>query len=385
MEKTREGARISRLMAVILAVLFLAATAAIAQDEGDEPLRTRDRERSELRDGSGDPSGPMEQFRQRLERRIQAAGDLDEAARHQMRENLAACLRHGVDTEDVEAIFPAPETPGALDGQTCLRLQNRVVAMLEGDLPCEPLLAKVREGMTKRVAAGAIEGVATRLEQHVRQADRVLGEATKDGLEAPQEPQRRREMAGELAQHMFRGLGEGDCDQLRERARLRLRDGSCELEDLAAAAATTMRMREEGVAPRRALEVAGEALQAGYNAREMRELAHMVMASHRHGADLDEIMDGIENGLGDGMGAGEMYRHMMQQGWMGPADMPGPGGHSPGEGQGGGPGDEGPHGPDHGPGDGMGGPDDGAGGPDGTTGPDNGQGGDGGHGGGGNG
>jgi hypothetical protein len=136
-----------------------------------------------------------------------------------------------------------------------------------------------------------------------------------------------RRQTREMAMHMWRGLDEEDGDQLCERARLRLRDGSCTTEDLTAAAETAAKFKEMGIERRRAVEVAGEALQYGYTAREMRQLSWMVMTAHMHGGPHDEVLDTLERGIRNQHEFASMMQEMWQHGWMGPADEQGGHGH----------------------------------------------------------
>ena len=75
----------------------------------------------------------------------------------------------------------------------------------------------------------------------------------------------------------------------------------------------------------------------------MRQLQFLVTA-REPARSLDDFVTDLENCLGLGMGMGEMYRHMMQNRWMGPGDISGPGGFQPGNDQGNGPGQDGTQG-----------------------------------------
>ncbi|RKZ11784.1 hypothetical protein DRQ32_05150 [bacterium] len=128
--------------------------------------------------------------------------------------------------------------------------------------------------------------------------------------------------------NMWRGLEEGELDQLRTRARERLRDGSCDLTDLSAAAETATELKEMGVGSERAMNLCGEALRQGYSAEDMRGLGHMVMAAHRNGEPGDAVCDQLQDRVRAHEGLGDMQQHMMQNGWMGPES----GGHGYGGG-----------------------------------------------------
>ena len=181
----------------------------------------------------------------------------------------------------------------------------------------------------KGVADPGLAQVAARVEQHVREAKRITTQAKVDGIQPPADPRRERQMVREMAQQMWRGTSPEDVDALRTRARERLRTRTCTLEDLVATSETATRLREEGIEPTRAMRVAGEALRRGYGAEEMLKLQYMMVYRHREGRGAKGLVDDFEHCLGAGMDAAHMYRYMMQNGWMGPGDVQGPGGSRP--------------------------------------------------------
>ncbi len=166
--------------------------------------------------------------------------------------------------------------------------------------------------------------------------------AYEDGV-TPGNDEAERRRTREMAMHMWRGLNEEEMDQIRERARLRLRDGSCTTEELTAAAETATRLANMGVERQRALRLAGDALQNGYNAKEMHQLRWMAMTAHMHGGPQDEVLGALENGIRNHYQLKQMVQQMWQHGWMGPGDEHGGRGvHGPGGGTtNGGPGGQG--------------------------------------------
>jgi hypothetical protein len=77
----------------------------------------------------------------------------------------------------------------------------------------------------------------------------------------------------------------------------------------------------------RAVHLAGDALQNGYNAQEMRQLGWMIMTAHMHGGPSDDIIGAVEDGIRNRHQLANMVQEMFQRGWMGPADQHG--GHGP--------------------------------------------------------
>lgn len=290
---------------------------------GGDPDLARTRSRDQVREQTPD------QLRDRIRERIRSAQQLSAGERQQMQENLEACARAGVTDPALGTVFPGGGGARALGVQTMLQLQARIRAMAQDGLPVEPALAKVREAMMKGVPEPRLGQVGERVEQHTREAERVLERARADGLGPAPDVRRERQMVREMAQQMWRGTTGEDMDALRTRARDRLRTRDCSLEDLVAAAETATRLREEGVEARRAMRVAGEALSRGYGADEMRRLHYMMVYRHREGRGVDDLVDDFEHCLGLGMDSAHMYQYMMQHGWMGPGDMQGPGGSRP--------------------------------------------------------
>jgi hypothetical protein len=326
-----------RILATLLGLMILAVSAglAVAQD-GDSGERAR--QRQELRDPAQEPAG--DQLRDRVRERIQSEPGLQEQERQRLRQHLGECDELGLGNATVEALF-GDDRP--LRAQ--LQQQERVLTMAREGLPVEPVVDKLREGHRKGVSDEALERVCDRMEEHVRVAQRVMEGAHGDGVEHG-DNRTERQLTRSVAMNMWRGLEEGDMEQLRERARLRLRDHACTTTDLTAAAETATQLREMGVERRRAMELAGEALQRGYTAREVRQISWMVMAAQVHGGRRDDVLGRLEHGLRSHEGMSDMIQNMWQRGWMGPADEHGGrGGHSPVDDVIGGPGQ---HGGDHG-------------------------------------
>ncbi len=298
------------------AVVGTLAGLALAQTDD---TAAQNRERKEIRSTEQDPQGDA--LRERIRDRIEKEAGLQDGEREQLRKHLGECQQLGLDDETVAALFDASEPL-----QKQLRNQERILAMVREGLPHEPVMQKIQEGRRKGVSHEALEQASSRMENDVRAANRVMERAREKGV-TPGDADAERRQTREMAMHMWRGLDEEDGDQLCERARLRLRDGSCTTEDLTAAAETAAKFKEMGIERRRAVEVAGEALQYGYTAREMRQLSWMVMTAHMHGGPHDEVLDTLERGIRNQHEFASMMQEMWQHGWMGPADEQGGHGH----------------------------------------------------------
>jgi hypothetical protein len=306
------------LVAVLLAVLLAGplAGAASAQDEDGAQVRARE----ETRNAAQDPQGDL--LRERIRDRIEKEDGLQTQEREQLRKHLGDCGALGLDDATVSALFDEKEPL-----QKQIRTQERVLAMAREGLPVEPVAQKLQEGRRKGASDEALEKVCARMEDNVRAAHRYMEKAKEAGV-TPGDGDAERRRTAEMAKHMFNGLGEGDMDQIQERARIRLRDGSCTTEDLAAAAEATVKLRAMGIERERSCRVAGEALQYGYSAQEMRQFSWMVMTAKAHGGPQNDVLDTLERGIRNQHQLAEMVREMYQHGWMGPADEHGgKGGH----------------------------------------------------------
>lgn len=339
--KTTRRCKVLVTGALALAMFAGGAWTAAAQGGAAEPSGPQWAENRQGPQAEGDQTRTQEQIRERIQERIRTAADLAPGEQTRMQENLQACLRAGAADPALEAIFPGEGKGRKLSTQTMLRLQSRVRAAAEEGLPVAPVLAKVQEARTKGVPDPALEQVCERMENHVREAKRVLTQARADGLQPAPDARRERQQIQEMAQQMWRGTSPEEIEQLRTRARERLRTRECTTEDLVAASETATRLREQGVEARRALRVTGQALAQGYGAEEMRRLQFMMVYRHREGRAVEGLVDDLEHCLGASMDAAHMYQYMMQQGWMGPGDMHGPGGSRPIDDQGHGPGHQG--------------------------------------------
>lgn len=325
------GTILNGSLAVLAAVLLVGplAGAASAQDESGAQIRAQEkakvtvqgapengaaqtRTREEAQNTTQDPQGDL--LRQRIRDRIEKEDGLQTQDREQLRKHLGDCETLGLDDAVVGALFDENEPL-----QKQIRTQERVLAMAREGLPVDPVALKLQEGRRKGASDEALEKVCARMEENVRSAHRYMEKVREAGV-TPGDGDAERRRTAEMAKHLFNGLGEGDMEQLQERAQIRLRDGSCTTEDLAAAAEATVKLRAMGIERERAGRVAGDALQYGYTAREMRQFSWMVMTAKAHGGPQNDVLDTLERGIRNQHQLAEMVREMYQHGWMGPAD-----------------------------------------------------------------
>ena len=324
--KASIGARNPRMLTAVLLTLAVCVattlpTVILAQDDPipADPQQLRQREQA------------MEQLRVGIDH----MEGLDAGERTRMRERLQSCIDAGLPPEQLPGLFPT-QNQRHLQARTSVRVQNQVTAALADGLPVEPMVAKVREGCVKGVPDARIEQAANRIEANLRVSRRIMRESVGDGLTPPADPQQQANQVRTMAQHMWSGLQEGDMQRLREQARERLHDGSCQTDDLVGAGGAAVRMMGAGADRSEAVRLSGEALRRGYNRQQMQEMSALLEVGQANGGPLDRMLRDMEECLGEGMGSGEMARHMVRSGWLGPGQMQGPGGHGSGMQHGGG-------------------------------------------------
>ncbi len=292
---------------------------------------------------------------------IRQHSGLDEAQREQMMANLDRCLDQGLSADQVQTLFPAADFADQDRAQYMLAHQNRILGVGEAGLPMEPMMEKMREGRMKRVRPQMMDRVLAQTDHNIRIADRVMRETIAGGVRPAGRNGEMSDAVVDLSRCLWDGLQEQDMEHLGENARLRARDGGCGLDEFVAANQAATRFAQSGVDREHAVNMAAEAMHNGYSAQDMRTMGDMMMTSAHMDGDHQTMMDSMDDWIHEGVSMDEMTEHMMDGGWMGPADMMGPGGHHPMNDMGmGGAGHDGGMGGDHdhgGMGGGMGGDD----------------------------
>ena len=289
-------------LVALLALLLLPAGSSWAQDMDHDGDRYRDR--------------------------IDQDTSLTEHQRDRMRDHLQSYEGLGMTDDQLEAMFPDGGSHYSADAR--LRMQGQVLELAGDGQPYDLLCDKIGEGEMKRAREHDVERAVERMGDYVGAAHEYMERAKADGVAGLDHSGAEHHLQRGLAMDMWRGLDEGELDQLRGHARERLRDGSCDLTDLSAAAETATELKEMGVDSERAIGLSGDALRHGYGAEDMRGLGHMAMAAHMNGVPGDEFCDELRDQVREHNDMGEMQHSMMQAGWMGPESMGhGYGGNSP--------------------------------------------------------
>lgn len=310
--------RLHTVVSLTLFTLLLVASSAVWAQSGDQ-LRTRDKLQDKTQDRIQDPLQTRDQLFTRYMDRVNEYDKTSDQQRDRLRQNLKDCLDLQIPQDQLEVLFP--KQANQYSTQARLKMQNSVLELAREGMPTDLLCDKIAEGVMKHASEPAVEGAVTRMEGFTRHAHQYLHQAREEGIEDAGGPQVRRQLERGVALNMWRGLNEGELDQLRDRARDRVRDGSCNLVDLAAATETATELKELGVPSERALGLCGEALQQGYRGQEMRQIGHMFMAAHMNGGDQTQLCNELQQRIQQRERMGQMLQAMQQQGWMGPRQM----------------------------------------------------------------
>ncbi len=277
--------------------------------------------------GSDDATGllPNETpLPQRLATCIEHSGGIDAPTRQQMQENLRQCLQAGVAPERLVGLFPLDDQPH-LDGPEALRAQATVISALAAELPVDLVLTKVQEGCRKGVDPDRIIAAAERMVGCLSTANHFINEVADAGL--GETPHPHTGITGNVALHVWGGLTARDLEKLKTKGQERLRDHTCTLDDIVAASGCAANLVGGGASHDGAVGLVGEALGLGLSPQQMREMTALVAAARTRTGQFDNIMTQVRQDLNRGLGTQEMAQQMLRAGWLGPADMPGAGGH----------------------------------------------------------
>jgi len=305
-----------------------------------------------------------DQIRHQIREQIDAHQGMDAPQRNHMRNNLDNCLGHGMNGEEIQALFPLEGGHGSGNAELMLAMQDQVLALVDLDLPMDPMMTKIMEGRMKNVPADRLERVLTQTGNNIRYSHQMLMGAIEGGVQTPHSGSGMHDANNELAHCLWDGLSEDGMDQIRERAMNRAHDGTCTTDQFVAACQAATQFAHSGMNQDQAVHLAGEAMHNGYSATDMRTMGFMMMSGSGGDGHHGEMVANMQEWVHEGMNMDEMTHHMMEGGWMGPADMMGAGGQHGMDNMGGsGPGhDGGMHGGGDGGDDGHGGGDHGGGG-----------------------
>jgi biopolymer transport protein ExbD len=203
--------------------------------------------------------------------------------------------------------------------QQILEAHEMLMKAKRANLPEEPIMDKLHEGVAKQVRAENIIQAMEKVRSRYETASRYALRYAEDG-------ERARVMTREIAECMTAGMGEGDIERIMEMLQKR-RLKRDEAADLATETFRTARsMALTGVASRNIADVVDSAFQKGYGAGEMKKLGNAFLiqartssspsdlaASYsdaiRHGTTANGLMEYGSGGAGSrGFGAGDSQR-----------------------------------------------------------------------------
>lgn len=297
------------MLAFILAVMSVFPGLALAQDVSSQDGWDHARMRHQIREHIGNDPG------------------MTGPQREQVMNNFDICVQQGMAEDQVQVLFPAEGGRGSAWADHMLAMQEHVLGLVDNDLPVNLMLEKIMEGHTKHVPPVLIDRVLAQTGHNIRFSRGMMMGAIEGGVHGPRTDSGLHEANCEFARCLWDGLTEQGLEQLQEHARYRAQVGTCTMGEFVAAAQAATQFAHHGIDHDQAIHIAGEAMHAGYSAAEMRTLGYMMMSGHGMAGQHSEMMDHMHEWIGEGMSMDEMTQHMMEGGWMGPADMMGAGGH----------------------------------------------------------
>lgn len=264
----------------------------------------------------------------RLEAGVESLDGLDTTQRAAMLRSLRGFLDAGLDPDRLVGLFPAGGEPH-LTAAEARRAQDAVAMAIADGLPADLILTKIQEGCRKRVASSRVVDAAVRMGEALRVADDFLTAARSAGLAGrdSQEPG----WVRSVALNVWGGISAGDLTTLQREALAR--DGGSSLENLVAASDCAASLLTAGATSGEAVELAAAALGKGLSPEQMREMSALVLAAYVR-APVGDVLLAVRDKLGQGASAREIADHLLQAGWLGPADVPGVGQAGPSAGPG---------------------------------------------------
>ncbi|MDW7772411.1 MAG: hypothetical protein SCH71_05915, partial [Desulfobulbaceae bacterium] len=206
-----------------------------------------------------------------------------------------------LDAEGIPALLQAMQQYRFTNSEM-LRVQNMIQEAQEKGVPADPMIAKVYEGMAKKVSeqniVQAVERVRNRYENAFHRAEALTDDQGQI-----------RTLGTVIAEAQTAGLRNEDCDrivdQLQDRTRTMDKDQAYELSESSLLAVRNM--TRYGVTSEAASDVMADALQQKFQAREMRQLQETFTTQARLG-QADEVARRFSNEIRGGTDAAGLGR-----------------------------------------------------------------------------
>ena len=196
------------------------------------------------------------------------------------------------------------------------------------DLPTEPIMNKLHEGVAKGVQAGSVVQAMETVRSRYEAANGFAGKLTQNKEQA-------RTMTQEVAESMSAGMGNGDMERITTMLQQKTRDMKTEEAQKfnKATLSAVKTMARSGADSSSVTEVIGNAFQKGYTAREMERLGITFMKQAKDSSSASGLARSYANGIRNGATADNIGNY--GQGGSG-SGFGGAGGGSFGSGAGGG-------------------------------------------------
>ena len=196
----------------------------------------------------------------------------------------AEVVRAGVAEGDVASLIQRGLARGVQPAELA-RLLDVLAQAKRQDLPIEPVLDKMKEGIAKRIPPARIAAVASRLSGELATSRDLVRRAEREGIrvEATGERERATEV---VADALGRGVSVKEMEDLsRQVARSRQ---AATMSRLEAGAQATSDLVSMGLSPREALETVGAALSKGLSRRDIERLRERLAQEMKRGESAAE-------------------------------------------------------------------------------------------------
>ena len=180
--------------------------------------------------------------------------------------------------------------------QQILEAHEILMEARRANLPEEPIMDKLHEGVAKQVGTESIIQAMERVRSRYETASRYAFRYSEDGEQA-------RVMTREIAECMTAGMGEGDIDRIMEMLQKRelKRDEAADLATETFKTARTMALT--GVESRNIADVVDNAFQRGYTAGEIEKLGNAFMIHARTSSSPSDLAESYSSAIRRGLTA----------------------------------------------------------------------------------
>jgi len=213
----------------------------------------------------------------------------------QVKESVRQVIKVGVENHGVIKMTQTMLENNFRERQI-LEAHEMLMKARRANLPEEPIMNKLYEGVAKQVGNESIIQAMERVRSRYETASRYAFRYSEDGEQA-------RVMTREIAECMTAGMGEGDIDRIMEMLQKRelKRDEAADLATETFKTARTMALT--GVESGNIADVVDNAFQKGYGAGEMKKLGNAFMIHARTSSSPSDLAESYSSAIRRGLTA----------------------------------------------------------------------------------